>query len=152
MTVIAVKDGVMAADSHVFSGGTRHILPPGQSKIWRSVRYGIVGTCGDSVDGQAIRRWVADGMDFSNPPQLRNKIDDDESVCWLWLKPDGTCWRYGADMLGYEVSTPTALGYESACIMSETAMACGLTAVQAVELTISRCVWVGGDVHSESIR
>jgi|GEM_PF-2094566 len=83
MTVIAYKDGVMAADSRAYSGGTGAI-----GRKWK-VRRAPDGTligCSSNQPGvsEAAMAWYIDGADPEKAPKL-----NEPSFSLLAVRPDG---------------------------------------------------------------
>jgi hypothetical protein len=152
MTVIAVKGSVMAADSKSYCDGQMYRSPPGRSKISRAPDGSLVGASGSSVDTHALHEWVRAGMNFAEPPSFRYpKMEDDDRITWLWLKPDGSLWHGACDMRCYPVEPPFTIGYSAACSFTDGAMHAGLSAEAAVRLAIEHCSYVGGPVQVERL-
>lgn len=81
MTVIAYREGIMAADSRAWSGG--HSPIGSKTKIRRLADGTLIG-CSSSIPGAAeyVMAWYEDGMN-----------EDDklpQSFTFLAVKPDGT--------------------------------------------------------------
>lgn len=151
MTIIAVKDGWMAADSYSFVGSVGYPLAKGHSKITRSPDGSLVGSCGASVDCYALRLWVLDGMDFKKSPEFTYAADNEDSVYWFWLRKDGWLLAGDASMKVHPISMPAACGSSGACDMACGAMSFGATAEEAVRLVVERCNDVGGPVQIEKL-
>lgn len=151
MTIIAVKDRIMAADSWSFRNEVGYPLGAADKKIARAPDGSLVAGCGCTLDNYALRQWVRAGMDFKAAPALQYPTSSEDSVDWLWVKPDGTTWRGSADFMVFPVSTPFAIGILSAVLLVEGAMIAGASAEEAVRIAISRCAFVGGELQVEHL-
>lgn len=151
MTIIAVKDGYMAADSYEFVGEIGYPLAEGDSKIVRAPDGSLVGSCGSGMDCYVLRLWVLDGMDFRKPPKFTLTADNDDSVYWFWLRKDGYLLAGDATMKVHPMSQPAACGSSGASDMVVGAMAFGASAEEAVRFAVERCNCVGGPVQVERI-
>ena len=142
MTVIAVKDGVMAADSGCFADEVRYPLL-GQ-KIVRFLSGDLVGFSGNERAAIAVQAWM------SKTELLFPDLDGLE-CSWLRLKPRGLCYHGSHKAKGLEnpVRSLYAIGNATAAIMAEGAMYAGASAAEAVQIAIDRCVWVAGPVQVE---
>ena len=143
MTVIAIRDGIMAVDSLISGGGMKF----GMIKKWRDVPDvfggGFIASTGACDVAQA-------GMDaFCASGQIINDNDTDECR-WVHMMADGAVrefyhkgpWlSYDADFYAYSASTEFTFG----------ALAAGATAEEAAELTCQYIDGCGGDVHVLSI-
>lgn len=145
MTVIAYKDGVMAADSCSFSGGVRYKTM--HRKVSRG-DYGLVGCGGRSSDCVLAHQWFTDGMPETRPAFSNDK---DEPMAILWVKAYGTLWCGDERLVFAEIEAPAAIGENAAANFCEGAMHAGLSAKDAVRLTIAHCIYVGGEVQAEWI-
>lgn len=142
MTVIAYKDGVMAADSEASAGGRRYrVIVP---KIARG--NGIAGGTGLASDVAAFCKWFASG-EPSEKPEYSGTGEDEMQA--LVARPDRTLWRFGAKELPFEVTQPYAIGHPWQ--FCEGAMCAGLSAEAAVALTIEHFTTVGGKVQVETL-
>lgn len=152
MTIIAIKDRIMAADSWTFSAGVGS--PAALPKITRALDGSLVGASGGCIATELFRDWVHAGMNFTDVPKLEPDDDDPynkDRIAWLWLKPDGGT-RYGDHRFRtHPISTPGTVGMESACLVAEGAMIAGASAEEAVRIAISRCVFVGGEPQVEHL-
>lgn len=79
MTTVAVRDGVMAADTQL-SAGTIHRA----QKIFELPGGGCVGGCGEWSKAYAAISWLLGGRQGDAP--------DFENAELVILKPDGTVW------------------------------------------------------------
>lgn len=145
MTIVAYKDGVMAADSCSFSGGVRYkTMHP---KVSRGV-FGVVGCGGRSSDTVAAHEWFSAGMPPEHPPF---SCDKDEPMAIMWAKPDGTLWWGDERLVFNQIEAPACIGEGAAANFCEGAMHAGASAERAVMLTIQHCIWTGGHVTVESL-
>lgn len=144
MTIIAVKSGVMAADSHSFSDGTS--FPCGFPKITRGPR-GLIGIAGESNDCYRVSLWWKDGGE-GDIPGLRQHHD---SIADLILKPDGSVWFMDERLIPHPVTEPATTGEPDAATFTEGALHAGLSAEDAVRLAIIHCKSAGGEVQVERL-
>lgn len=154
MTLIAVKNGVMAADSGVFRGDMRMTLAPIDLKIVRAPDGSLVGACGSSVDCWRLREWVQAGMSLLMQPRLSYpQPDHDQAIDWLWLKPDGSLWRGDAAMNVHPLdpAQPTTIGCAPAWAFAESVMLAGYSAQAAVQHAITYCQNLSGPVQVERL-
>ena len=149
MTIIAVKNHIMAADSGTFSGSIVYRMADGHPKIVRAPDGSLVGAAGTSYDTYLLREWAKNGLNFADTPKISD--EKDEPLAWLWLRPDGTLWR-GNNAFNICPSQPIySIGYEGACQVAEGAMWAGATAPEAVQIAIDHCVYVAGPVQVERL-
>lgn len=146
MTIIAYKDGVMAADSCSFAEGKRY--PVCRPKIVRGP-LGLFGAAGRELDGALAKDWFLGGMEDEKPKFSEDKEDE---LLVMWAKLDGSVWWADYRLAFIPLPAPSAIGESSALGFTEGAMCAGLSAVEAVRLAIKHCVWVGGEVQSETLQ
>jgi len=139
VTIIAIKDGVMAVDSYITSGGLR----VGSAKKWVEVPAhwggGYAAFAGDvSVGVHALKALEGSGV-----------FDGVEDGAMLWIKSDGSV---------SEATSGGAFCYEapfyaigSGEVFAKGAMAAGASAEEAVKLTCEWCDACGGDLHVFSV-
>lgn len=147
MTVIAFKDGVMCADTHWFTSGQHGPVP--SPKIVRAPDGSLWGMAGKLSDGWLLRQWVEAGADCAKPPKFRGLGDEEPHI--LVARPDGTLWFCRGDMVLTPELPVSVTGETTATTFCEGAMHGGLSAEDAVRLTIKHCIWVGGDVQVERL-
>jgi ATP-dependent protease HslVU (ClpYQ) peptidase subunit len=152
MTVIAVKDGIMAADSMATRGGMRHNMPTAYPKIIRAPDGSLVGYSGGVPKCYALAEWVKKGMDFGDHPPFAHE-DSDMGMDALWLKADGTLWRLCFDYTVYPLDgdEPYTIGEIDAASFTEGAMWAGLSAEDAIQLAAMRCLYANGEVQVEKL-
>ena len=153
MTVIAVKDGVMATDTRYRSGSMHGRLLPGTSKIRRLADGSVMGGAGDLHDVLLMQEWMMAGMPEPRP-EFIGQPEKDNSLIVVWAKTDGSIWSADMDekLIFRQRQTPVlASGEFGAAMFVEGAMAAGASAQEAVRLAIGCCVSVGGDVHTLKI-
>lgn len=149
MTIIAVKEGVMAADSVVRAGDL--LASVAFPKIVRLPDGRIIGTAGVVVDCYAVQQWFLNGEPETRPALYGTRAENNE-VDILMLRPDGTCWRNGVGVDGfYPQPNPTTIGGYHASLVAEAAMACDRSAQQAVQLVCDMLAGFGGPVQVERL-
>lgn len=146
MTVIAFKDGVMAADTLAQDGQTRwHV-----SKLTRLPDGGVAGFCGTTSAGYAAIQWLATGGSDQGHEE-KKLLPDISGACVLIAKADGSLWlledRFPAWPL---IDKFSALGCgQQACL---TALGLGLSAVDAVRQVARHDMCVGDPVQSMRVQ
>jgi hypothetical protein len=148
VTIIAVKDNVMVADTMSFVGGLRH--PVGRPKITRLPDGSLLGCAGNAEHINAFVAWAKAGMPAGTRPQIP-ATEDSANLDALMLRPTGRLTRWFDTLNEIDVVPPYATGYETASIFATGAMLAGMSAEQAARLTIQWCVWVGGYVQVEHL-
>ena len=145
MTVIAYKDGVMAADSALFSVGL--CTPAPFPKIARAPDGSAWGASGTKHDCWLLREWVLAGCDMDARPFFTAGGEDEISI--LVARPDGSLWGASSRInLAPEIGP---IAYGAAGVFCEGAMRAGLSAEAAVNLAIEFCVHAGGLVQVERV-
>lgn len=125
MTVIAYKDGVMAADMQVTVGSQRYRT----QKLVRLPCGGVAGGAGDSAAAEAALAWFKGGGSLSGPGSA-DALPDVEGASVLIVKGDGTRWILWDRFPAWEVLDPEiaiGCGADGARVL----MARGLSAVEA---------------------
>ena len=142
MTVIAFKDGVMAADTQLSQGNAQSRAV----KIFRLPDGGVAGGCGLWSAAYAGLRWLAAGGS-DDGAEDRKLLPDIDGATILIAKPDGTHWvledRFPAFPLMGKVAA-IGCGADAA----EMAMGMGLSAVEAVGRVTRQDILCGGNVQS----
>lgn len=144
MTIIAVVGDMMLADSFMFRGETGSKCV--RDKVVRLPDGSLLGACGYCGDIEKLYNWAMAGMDFDNPPKFALPTTDDNMCDWLHLRLDRTLWRCTAQLAPYQMESPSCVGVNQACILWEGAVMGGCNPIRAMELTIAKCAYVGGDV------
>lgn len=141
MTIIAYRNGIMAADTGVFAGST----VVGKSvKVVRALDGTLYGACGYSGDAAEFRKWVRDGA-VKPMPKIRKTSESESAIHVVKAFPNGSVefissfgandffdTRYYASGSGEDY----ALG----------ALFMGATAVEAVRATIAHCSTTRGPI------
>jgi hypothetical protein len=149
MTIIAVKAGIMAADSVVRTGDLIGLVA--FPKIIRLPDGRLIGTAGSVVDCYAMQQWFLAGEPTDRPWLYGTRTENNE-VDILMLRPDGSCWRNGVAGEGfYPQPNPTTIGSYNACLVAEAAMKCGRSAEQAIGVVCEMLAGFGGPVQVERI-
>jgi len=132
LTVIAYRDGILAADSLLTFGGTRG----GYAR--KIMRHGslLIGFCGKSTNFEAFRNWVAAGM-------VGTFKSDDGNV--FIIPPAGPAIVWGTGETPWRETAPYwALGDGDEIALG--AMAAGASAPEAVRIAIEHKTSCGGEV------
>lgn len=138
MTVIAIRDGVLAVDSLISGGGVNH----GRAAKWAAIPDlfggGFAAASGDLARGlEGLRDLAARGEVFW--PR------DDTGVAILHLKADGSVWLFElGQWITYDAPFYAAGSGEQIALG---AMAAGATAEEAVNIACEYSQTCGGAVH-----
>lgn len=147
MTTIAFKDGILAADScATVSGDQSGDIKAQCKKLYRKTtadgRQVIIATAGDSFPGIAFVDWYGSGKE---PPE---RIADSDFTVLILV--DGALYESDGWCLLEEVVSPYyAIGSGRKCAMA--AMACGKTAIEAVEIAAMFDPYTAGPFVSMSL-
>jgi ATP-dependent HslUV protease subunit HslV len=144
VTVIAVKDGVMAADTGNWHGG---ICFGGARKLWRLNDGSIFGGAGWQPVVELTRDWLQSGMTADTKPE---PVADDD-LDGLLLKPDGSVWIITHKFHCYRSDKFCNTGGAHSEFLYG-AMLAGASAEHAVRLAIQYCGSAAGDVLSERVQ
>jgi hypothetical protein len=144
MTVIAYKDGVMAADTMVSSHNSQNRA----QKIVRLPDGGVAGGCGLWTHTYATLKYLADGGDPSGEKVADLPSVKDSAV--LIAKPDGSLWVLEEEFPAYPLLDKVAsIGCGSDAALM--AMTLGLSAVEAVAKVTRQDVLCGDPVQSMEV-
>ena len=142
MTTIAVRDGVMAADTLGNVGG--RICK--SKKLFRLADGGVVGFSGVWTDGKLFVDWYNSGANRDEAPNWRIQGDEKVDFDALVLLPTGF-YQWSYDLIADEMFDEFwAIGSGAAAAMA--AMACGKTAEEAVYIAQEVDMYTGGDVET----
>lgn len=138
MTVIAYKDGILAADSAFIQcdqmWGTAE-------KIWRRDDGTLVGGHGSAGFCEAFRAWVMGGEEGEAP---RAEKTEDGYSDGLIVRPDGTIEVHTPDGVIPFAGPFYAMGSGEALALG--AMAAGLSAPEAAAVACEFNIYCGGPV------
>lgn len=137
----------MVADGGDWNGGiVRQVAFP---KITRAPDGSLWGATGSAGDCYLLREWVLAGCDMKAKPFFVGK--DDEQIGIVMAKPDGSLWGGAASLALRPCPAPAAYGAPSASCFCEGAMQAGLSASEAMRLTIENCEWAFGEMQVEHL-
>lgn len=139
MTTIAYDGKTLCADSQVTSRDVRFGVA---TKLWRLESGALLATTGDLALCYALMLWL-DGKDDKPTPK------EGESAGALLIEPDGTAWDYGTSLRRFPASIPWAGGTGE--VIAMTAMRCGKTAKEAVEIACEMDIYTSGPVQVASL-
>lgn len=148
MTIIVATAGMMLADAAVSLGQLQHTVA--FPKIVRLPDGGLLGAAGLACDCYSVQQWFLAGEPEKRPKLLG--IEPDGGVDFLLMRPDGSVWRNisGVDGL-YPQPDPASVGSHEAAVVVDTAIRCGKSPVEAVELVIKMLSGFGGPVQVETL-
>lgn len=145
MTVIACRDGIMAADSAVFQDGLCFGF---SEKIKRLTDGSLIAAAGPRPAIQQFHAWMAKVVTGEYAPQP-DALGESE-FGGLWLKADGSVYRISYKFEIYSDPCPFAAEGIGVSFMMG-ALAHGASAEEAVRLAIAHCDGCGGDIQVERI-
>jgi hypothetical protein len=139
MTVIACRNGVMAADTAVWQG---EIIVGHRNKIIRLFDDSLLAAAGDSSLAGVCRDW----LNGDHRPQPVGELD----FAALWLRPTGL-FRIDHRFFAFpDLGEFAAEGAHDEFVLG--AMAAGASAEEAVGLAIKYCRRAGGGVHTKRLK
>jgi len=141
MTTIAVRDGVMAADTRANQSGR---LATAQ-KLFRA-NGAVIGITGYWVDGKIFVDWYVAGADRANPPDWRTQGDEKVEFEALVLTKEGIDWWSYTLVPDRVLDNYWSIGSGSLAALA--AMQCGRTASEAVFIAMQVDAATGGDVET----
>jgi ATP-dependent protease HslVU (ClpYQ) peptidase subunit len=141
VTTIAVRDGVMAADSQSTYGHIRSTIV----KMWRVGDAAILGTAGDCGEGLVFKQWVMDTL----IDDLGHSAPKMKSMEALIMTRRGI-FHYCGSPIAIEIKDPFyAIGSGSELALG--AMAMGADAKKAVQIAARWDVNTGGRISTMSL-
>lgn len=138
MTTIAYRDGVLAADTMMCSGG---VLSGRSTKIVRRRDGTMCGAAGGATYGEAFKRWVLNGERRKPPKATQGDGWFDRGAIF---RPDGKIVVFEPDGAFEVEAAYYALGSGKEAALG--AMFAGADAVTAVRAAIEHDPHTGGDV------
>lgn len=146
MTTVAVKGGVMAADTQCTSG----CATDSTNKIYRLKSGGLYGFAGSAGYGALVYEWLCNGAKPKQKPKL---LDGDDGIEAILVSPSGDV----SVMDNYLAPIPirggtTAIG--SGGDKARALMRTGMGAEEAVRFIIAEGldIYTGGEVQTLSLR
>lgn len=143
MTVIACKDGLMAADSGVWHG---EVWMPCKTKLRRLPDGSIVGAAGWKPVFEEWISWYEAGADPGKQPPAPK---DDNDLDVIILNPDRTIWNMGFGKLWRNEWPIAAAGSHSEFVLG--ALLAGMSAPDAVALAIAHLSRARGPMTSMGV-
>lgn len=144
MTVIAFKDGVMAADTMLSAGNSQARA----QKLARLPDGGVAGGCGHWTRAYAALQFLAAGGDAEDANA--DKLPKIADVAILIARPDGSLWVLEEEFPAYPLLDKVmAIGCGADAALM--AMNLGLTAVEAVSKVTRQDVLCGDPVQSMDV-
>ena len=141
MTTIAVRDGVMAADTRGDQCGRLALT----HKLFQ-IKDGVIGICGYWSDGKLFADWYDAAADIANPPSWRVQGDEKVEFEALVLTKEGIDWW--THSLVPERVSGSFWSIGSGSLAALAAMTCGKTAQEAVHIAMQIDPRTGGDVET----
>ncbi|MGB1214609.1 MAG: hypothetical protein ACPG4X_14690 [Pikeienuella sp.] len=128
MSIVAVRDGIMASDTRANGGDLEFSMRKMQRDGDR-----IVGWAGNWTDGKVFAKWWLSGADLDALPSFVNREGKAPDFVALTLSPDG--WEYWFEWFVPESNEDILLPYMAIGSGQQAAMAAmhmGATAAEAV--------------------
>lgn len=148
VTIICIKDGVVAADGSSWDGSV--MVSMNKIKIVKSRDGAIGAACGVAGSTAAFRAWFESGDALSRRyASGRMTFDKESGFEAIWVEPTGEIWNMGFDGWPYAVAQPAASGVASQLALG--AMYAGASAEQAVHICVERHDGAGGEVFIERL-
>jgi hypothetical protein len=138
MTVIAYKDGIMAADTVTWCMDL--VNNDVTMKIIRTPSGELVGCAGGVGVITEFQEWAMAGFPSCSKPK-----GSDDFVA-LVVSPDGKVSKYDGEMRRYDSGVVGFIGVHAEFLCG--ALAAGASAEQAVRLALTHCAYAGGEVQS----
>jgi hypothetical protein len=144
MTIICIKDGIIATDSAGFRGA--YVVSLTTQKISRAYDGALGAACGDSNAAAKFRTWFAatSAVERQGPVPAFMFEKESDFEC-LWLELDGGVWYMDFAGRPYRMNEDfAAIGGASELAFG--AMLAGASAEQAVRICIQRHAYAAGEV------
>ena len=148
MTTIALRDGVIAADSQETHGDGRIA----ECKNLYSISGTIIGTAGDSYTGLIFVDWFERGARMEDAPDLSHVQSDEDFEC-IVIENKDTIYTINRFFQKYPVEMADgfyALGWGSAYAMA--AMEMGADAKKAVQIAVKYDAYTGGKIKTMKVK
>lgn len=144
MTIIAYRDGILAADSVGWTAesNVRASVVP---KIKRLRDGGLYGAAGDSLEINEFSEWMQRNRRGEKPV-----FDSGKDFISLWLKPDESLHMCG-HKLNFMPLVDQFFAVGAAAIFCFGALHAGASAEKSVQLAIDHHYGVGGAVQVERL-
>lgn len=153
MTIICVRDGIMAADSAVWSGD---VVVGHAIKILRGRGNALIGCAGAFAATKRFRDWWADVGPYSARYGIETFLpnaSEDSGFAALVLDPDGVLYFDEKGNVIDESGFPFSVtGDDTAIAIATGAMCAGASAAEAVEICIKRASYARGTVQVMSLQ
>mgnify|MGYP000876431079 CR=1 FL=1 len=140
MTTIAVRDGVVAADTACFHAD-RHV---GAIRKVRRVPGGIVAICGEAQDAARAFEWFESGCPDERPAGLA------DSISGLFLREDQSVLSFDHKLIFMAIEADFH-AYGSGSKVATGAMEMGATAAQAVAIACKYDAYTRHPIHAEAL-
>lgn len=145
MSVVAYKDGILAADTRMTWGNN---YQDGISKIFRSQEY-LVGVCGKFDAALTYMEWIAEAEKKHTTPNLFHRaeppeIENPDQTSVTLINKDGMIWTLVSNKVVGSGNTVEADGSGSGYAYG--AMDRGATAIEAAQTAIKYDSGCGGEV------
>ena len=141
MTTIAVRDGVMAADTLGDQMGKRAIT----QKLFRA-DGAVIGICGYWSDAKVFVDWYIAGANMANPPEWRMQGDEKVEFQAVVLTAGGIDWWSYSLVPERMRENFWSIGSGSQSALAAMHLGCG--AEEAVSIAIKVDPTTGGDVET----
>lgn len=147
VTIICVKDDVMAADGSMFDGSV--LVETSTMKIVRSADGAIGAACGVSGLARQFREFFTRSY-FVKRADAWPSADKESGFEAVWIEPNGDVWRMGWD--GRPHAAPAISAAGAAWELALGAMYAGASAEEAVRICIERHSHAAGEIQVVRLR
>jgi hypothetical protein len=150
MTIICIKDGVVAADGSTWQANGAILVSKMTRKLCRAQDGAVAGCAGGSMNTQRFRDWFVGSRSYDRQqtPPVFNK---DAGLSAVWLEPNGEMWRLDGAGQAYRLEGQDVAVVGAAGEMALGAMYAGASAEQAVRICVERSDAAGGEVFVEQL-
>jgi hypothetical protein len=151
VTIVVLRDGIMAADTAVWNGDAinGHVR-----KIRRLPDGSLVGSGGSPGYAEWFSAWLVERLDatlLSFASASAPAIPEDTGFGAIWLRQDGVVWKFNHSVLPYVSVGPWDLVGAEGQDIAIGALGMGATAEQAVRVVLAHSKHAGGDVQVERL-
>jgi hypothetical protein len=151
LTIICIKDGVVAADGSSYQGNL--IVDRNRKKIVRSKDGAVGAGAGVSGDTRRFREWFVNSSKeerLSTGPISALTTDKDSGFEAVWTELDGVIWNVHFDGKPHEFGSAIAT-CGSPWQLARGAMLAGASAEEAVRICIEHHDSASGEVQIERL-
>lgn len=150
MTTIATDATSIAWDSRIMINDDEYFDSPEHCDKVRVHNGHIFAMAGDAGMLPYLIEWWHNGANWDDLPDYSDALDADDKPNWELLVIDLNTGRREMrvpNVRGAVYTVPDKWAFGTGSLAARTAMACGKTAKQAVEIAAMMCVGTGGPIQ-----